>query len=174
MIDGMTSSVLVRPLLLGVVTGLRSQLGLAVLAWSEPGAWNPAPVRALRSRAGRAAVGLAASGELVGDKLPSTPSRLTPPVLGARLAVGALVGALAADTADRRSLLRAGATGMAGAAAGSYAGAAYRKAAVARTHTPDLPWALVEDAVAAALAATAVKVRPEPRPWWRRVPLPGR
>jgi uncharacterized membrane protein len=171
---GMTTSVLVRPLLLGLVTGMRSQLGLAVLAWSEPGPWNPAPVRALRSRSGRAAVGLAAAGEIVADKLPSTPSRLNPPVLGARLAAGALVGTLAADTASRRSLLLAGATGMAGAAAGTYAGAAYRKAAVARTSTPDLPWALVEDAVAATLAATAVKVRPERRAWWRRLPLAGR
>lgn len=170
----MTTNLPVRPLLLGVVTGMRSQLGLAVLAWTAPGPAESAAGRALRSRAGRAAVGLAAAGEIVGDKLPSTPSRLTPPVLGARLVTGALVGALAADTRDRRRLAVAGAAGMAGAAAGTYAGAAFRKAAVARTATPDLPWALVEDAVAATLAATAVKVRPEPRPWWRRLPLPGR
>lgn len=170
----MTSRVLARPLLLGLATGLRSQLGLAVLAWSEPDPRDSAPLRALRSPAGRAAAGLAAAGEIVADKLPSTPSRLAPPVLGSRLAVGALVGALAAGTGDRRILVLAGAVGMAGAAAGSYAGAAYRKAAVARTHTPDLPWALVEDAVAAGLAGAAVKVWPEPRPWWKRLPLPGR
>jgi uncharacterized membrane protein len=162
----MTTSALTRPLLLGVVTGMRSQLGLAALAWSGPGPADPAPLRVLRSTAGRRAAGLAAAGELVGDKMPSTPSRLAPPVLGSRLVLGALVGALAADTRDRRSLALAAATGLAGSAAGTYAGAAYRKAAVARTHTPDLPWALVEDAAAATLAATAVRVR-SPRRRWR-------
>jgi uncharacterized membrane protein len=129
---------------------------------------DPAPVRALRSRAGRAATGLAAAGELVGDKLPSTPSRLTPPVFGSRLVIGALVGALATDGRDRRAVALGAATGLAGSAAGTYAGAAYRKAAVGRTHTPDLPWALLEDAAAAALAATAVKVRPPRRRPWSR------
>lgn len=162
---------LLRPLLLGVVTGLRSQLGLAVLAWSEPaGKQDPLVLRGLRSTPGRAALALGAAGELVVDKLPATPSRLQPQVLGFRLAAGAAVGALAAGTPDRRGLAVASAVGVAGAAVGSYAGAAYRKALPARTHTPDLPWALGEDVVAAGLAATAVKVWPEPRPWWQRAP----
>jgi uncharacterized membrane protein len=164
-------SALARPLLLGIVTGLRSQLGVAVLAWSEPAsAGDTRALRLLRSAPGRAATGLAAGGELVADKLPSTPSRLKPMVLGSRLATGAAVGALSVGRTDRRSVAIAGALGVAGAAAGSYAGAAFRKALPARTHSPDLPWALAEDAVAAGLAATAVKVWPEPRPWWQRVP----
>jgi uncharacterized membrane protein len=163
---------LLRPLLLGIVTGLRSQLGLAVLAWSEPASVRDTRVlRGMRSTPGRAMLGLAAAGELVADKLPSTPSRLTPMALGARLATGAAVGALAAGSVDKRSRAVAGAVGVAGAAAGSYAGATYRKVLPARTHSPDLPWALSEDAIAAGLAATAVKVWPEPRPWWQRVPL---
>jgi uncharacterized membrane protein len=171
MISAPPPGLLLRPLLLGVVTGLRSQLGLAVLAWSEPAAkHDPVVLRGLRSTPGRVAVTLGAAGELVVDKLPSTPSRLQPKVLGVRLATGAAVGALAAGTSDRRALAVASAVGAAGAAAGSYAGAAYRKALPARTHTPDLPWALTEDAVAAGLAATAVKVWPEPRPWWQRAP----
>jgi uncharacterized membrane protein len=164
-------SALVRPLLLGIVTGLRSQLGVAVLAWSAPAsARDTRALRLLRSTPGRAVAGLAAAGEIVGDKLPSTPSRLSPMALGARLATGAAVGALAVGTTDKRTVAIAGAIGVAGAAAGSYAGAAYRKALPAQTHTPDLPWAVLEDAVAAGLAATAVKVWPEPRPWWQRVP----
>jgi uncharacterized membrane protein len=162
---------LVRPLLLGIVTGLRSQLGVAVLAWSEPAsARDTRALRLLRSTPGRTVTGLAAAGELVADKLPTTPSRLIPPVLGARLATGAAVGAISTGSTDRRILAVAAAVGLAGAAAGSYAGAAYRKVLPARTHTPDLPWALTEDAVAAGLAATAVKVWPEPRPWWQRLP----
>ena len=164
-------SAVARPLLLGIVTGLRSQLGVAVLAWSEPESTGETrALRLLRSRSGRAVAGLAAAGELVGDKLPSTPSRLNPLVLGSRLATGAAVGALSVGSRDKRTVAVASVLGVAGAAAGSYAGAAYRKALPARTHTPDLPWAVAEDAVAAGLAATAVKVWPEPRPWWQRVP----
>jgi uncharacterized membrane protein len=164
-------SALLRPLLLGIVTGLRSQLGLAVLAWSEPASARDTRVlRGMRSTPGRVALGLAAAGELVADKLPSTPSRLAPMALGGRLATGAAVGALAAGSVDRRTRAIAAAIGVAGAAAGSYGGATYRKVLPARTHSPDLPWALSEDAIAAGLAATAVKVWPEPRPWWQRVP----
>jgi len=115
---GMTSlpapAALLRPLLLGVVSGARSQLGLAVLAWSPSRRRDPAPLRLLRARAGCAGSVLAVAGELVADKLPRTPSRLSPPVLGGRLAVGALVGALAADRRDP------GATGLS-ATAGSWA-----------------------------------------------------
>ena len=171
----MTTSALLRPLLLGLATGMRSQLGLAVLVWSEPaGPGDSAALRRLRSPAGRAAVALAAAGEIVADKLPSTPSRLGPPMLAARLATGAGVGALAANTRDKRALGLAAALGLAGAAAGSYAGAAYRKALPARTNSPDLPWAVGEDVAAAALAATAVKVWPQPQPWWRRLPFVSR
>jgi uncharacterized membrane protein len=167
----MTSAPLLRPLVLGVVTGLRSQLGLAVLAWSEPAsARDTRALRLLRSTPGRRLAGLAAGSELVIDKLPSTPSRTRPAALAVRVLTGAGVGALAANSLDRRTVGTAGALGAAGALAGSYAGAYYRSIAPARTHTPDLPWAVGEDAVAAGLAATAVKVWPEPRPWWQRAP----
>jgi len=46
--------------------------------------------------------------------------------------------------------------GMAGAAAGAYAGMVYRRTLPAWTGTPDLPWVLAEDAVAATLAVAAV------------------
>jgi len=168
----MTSAAVLRPLVLGIVTGLRSQLGLAVLAWSEPASRHDTrALRLLRSTPGRELAGLGAAAELVIDKLPSTPSRTAPPALAARLLTGAGVGALAVDSVDRRTVAIASALGAAGAAAGAYAGAYYRKVVPARTHSPDLPWAVGEDAVAAGLAAVAVKVWPEPRPWWQRVPL---
>ncbi|HZB48410.1 MAG TPA: DUF4126 family protein [Mycobacteriales bacterium] len=163
---------LLRPLLLGVVTGSRSQLGLAVLAWAvPPDRSDPRALRVLRSRAGRLALGAAAAGEVVADKLPRTPSRTSPPALAGRLVSGALVGALAAGRADRRGTALAATAGVLGAAAGSYAGAAYRRAAAARTGTPDLPWALVEDAAAAGLAAAALRAPAPTPPWWRRLPL---
>ena len=167
----MTSAPVLRPLVLGIVTGMRSQLGLAMLAWSEPGSGRDTrALRLLRSTPGRQLAGAGAAAELVVDKLPSTPSRLQPPALAVRVFAGAGVGALAANSTDRRTVGTASLLGAAGAVAGSFAGAYYRKLAPARTHTPDLPWALGEDAVAAGLAATAVKVWPEPRPWWQRAP----
>ena len=167
----MTSASVFRPLVLGVVTGLRSQLGLAVLAWSEPASGRDTrALRLLRSAPGRGLTGVGAATELVVDKLPSTPSRLQPQGLAFRLLAGAGVGALAANSTDRRTVGVASALGVAGAAAGTYAGAYYRKLLPARTHTPDLPWAVGEDVVAAGLAATAIKVWPEPRPWWQRAP----
>ena len=166
----MTSASVFRPLVLGVVTGLRSQLGVAVLAWSEPASRRDTrALRLLRSAPGRGLTGVGAATELVVDKLPSTPSRLVPRGLAFRLLAGAGVGALAANSTDRRTVGVASALGVAGAAAGTYAGAYYRTLP-ARTHTPDLPWAVGEDAVAAGLAATAIKVWPEPRPWWQRAP----
>lgn len=165
----MTSAPLLRPLVLGVVTGLRSQLGVAALAWSEPAsARDTRALRLLRSTPGRGLTSAGAAAELVADKLPSTPSRLEPQGIAFRLLAGAGVGALAANSTDRRTVGVASALGVAGAAAGTYAGAYYRKLLPARTHTPDLPWAVGEDAVAAGLAATAIKVWPEPRPWWQR------
>ena len=165
----MASASLLRPLVLGVVTGLRSQLGVAVLAWSQPASkQDTRALRLLRSAPGRGLTSAGAAAELVADKLPSTPSRLEPQGIAFRLLAGAGVGALAANSTDRRTVGVASAVGLAGAAAGTYAGAYYRKVLPARTHTPDLPWAVGEDAVAAGLAATAIKVWPEPRPWWQR------
>jgi uncharacterized membrane protein len=167
----MTSASVFRPLVLGVVTGLRSQLGVAVLAWSEPpSTQDTRALRLLRSAPGRGLTGLGAAVELVMDKLPSTLSRLEPQGLVFRLLAGAGVGALAANSTDRRTVGTASAIGLAGAAAGTFAGAYYRRVLPARTHTPDLPWALGEDAVAAGLAAVTVKVWPESRPWWQRAP----
>ena len=165
---------LLRPLLLGLATGLRSQLGLAVLAWSDPPSGrDPAPLRLLRTRPGRIAITTAATGEIVADKLPRTPSRLSPPTLAGRLVSGAAVAALAAGRTDRRGPLYAAAAGVLGAGAGAYAGATYREVAVRRTGTPDLPWALVEDAAAAGLAAAAMRAPAPTPPWWRRLPLIG-
>lgn len=167
----MTSAPLLRPFVLGVVTGLRSQLGLAALASSEPASGRETrALRLLRSTPGRGLTSVGAAAELVADKLPSTPSRLDPQNMAFRLLAGAGVGALAANSTDRRTVGVASAVGLAGAAAGTYAGAYYRKLLPARTRTPDLLWAVGEDAVAAGLAATAIKVWPEPRPWWQRAP----
>jgi len=91
-----------------------------------------------------------AFGELIGDKLPRVPSRLSPGPLVGRCVVGgyaALVigGKLGLDVTVGVSI------GIVGAACGALSGAGYRKWVAAR-RLPDLWFALVEDAVAVAIA----------------------
>ncbi|HSJ47201.1 MAG TPA: DUF4126 family protein [Euzebyales bacterium] len=151
-----------RSVMLGVVTGLRSQLPAVVLAWRQSQHQLPqrvaGPARILRRRGAVPALALAAVGELLADKRPETPSRLDPgPFLG-RLSLGATAGAGVASAFGRSRIL-GGVLGIAGAAAGSYAGARYRALAAERTEVPDVVWAIAEDAAAITLALAATRVR---------------
>jgi uncharacterized membrane protein len=149
-----------RALALGVVTGLRSQLAAALLAWRQTRGDLPEPVEGpaglLRRRPAVGTLMLAAAGEIVADKLPQTPSRLdTGPLLG-RLGLGATAGAGIAAAYDRSRLV-GGALGVAGAALGSWAGARYRAALAERSDLPDAVWATLEDATAIALGVVATQ-----------------
>jgi uncharacterized membrane protein len=153
---------MVRPLLvttglLGFVAGLRSQLPNAVLAARglEP---TSGPLALLGSPAGRRAAYLAAVGEIVADKLPATPSRVSPGPLIGRLVSGALAGATLASArgARGRALVLPTLVGGAGAYAGSWAGYAARRQAVRDGGLPDIVVAVVEDAAAVGLAAVAL------------------
>ena len=151
-----------RSLALGFVTGLRSQLPTAVLAWRQSRHELPHDIagtsRILRQHGVVRAVTLAAAGELVTDKLPQTPSRLEAgPFLG-RLSFGATAGAAIA-AAFGRSRLLGGVLGIAGAAAGSYAGTRYRALVADRSEVPDVVWAVAEDAAALMLALAATRAR---------------
>ena len=134
---------------LGAATGARSQLGVAaVVARSDP---SLPPV--LRQRSARRLLMAAAAGELVGDKLPRTASRLALPGMAARLALGALAAGLFAQT--RQAPWRpAAAIGASSAAVAAKLGHDLR--ARAATHAPDPAVAVVEDALALGLAAVGV------------------
>jgi uncharacterized membrane protein len=84
-------------------------------------------------------------GELVGDKLPATPSRTSPPPLLGRAASGALVGAAVFVSEGRRATTGA-ALGSTAAIAGAFAGERLRALAVEKTGLPDPVVALAEDA----------------------------
>ena len=141
-----TSAVTVRAVMLGVAAGCRASLGVAapLLVGRAPGTGPRTPVR----------VGLALGvvGELVGDLLPATPSRLLPPGPQARTVAAALGGALLARRAGVAVLVPAMAAAAA-SAAGTWGGAAWRAWAARRG--PDWPAALAEDVVALALASAA-------------------
>jgi uncharacterized membrane protein len=126
---------------IGFVAGLRSMTApAAVLAASE------------NSLAFLGA--FLAAGELVADKLPTTPSRLIPPAFGIRLISGGysgmmLVSTFGAGSADSKANLWYGVgCGVAGAAVGTLAGSALRTKLGPALHLPDLIVALFEDGVA--------------------------
>jgi uncharacterized membrane protein len=92
----------------------------------------------------------AAASELVIDKLPATPSRLSPQGIVPRLALGALAASLSART-RQASWLPAVALGASSAAVAAKLGHDVR-ARLAR-HAPDPAVALGEDALALVAAA---------------------
>jgi uncharacterized membrane protein len=111
------------------------------------------PVAALRFpyRDWTSVVALAlAFAELVGDKLPRVPSRLSPGPFVGRCVVGAYAGLVVGGKLGLDNS-PAALIGIIGAACGALSGAAYRKA-VAKRRLPDLWFALVEDATAVAIA----------------------
>jgi len=141
--------------LLGLATGGRSTAGLSALALT-----NPSSTGALAGRWTRRLISTAAAGELVGDKLPQTPSRLQPQGLVPRLGLGVVTGAVLArrEGAGRGRTVLAGALGLLGAAAGSRLGAAWRQQATQR-FGKDLPGALIEDALTLGVARYASRGR---------------
>jgi hypothetical protein len=123
--------------LLGVATGMRSLLPLAVLSVTQG---SPRGLQALL-------LPLAAT-ELVRDKLPGTGSRLAPVPLAARIVAGGLGAAWLTRSRRPAPLILAGAL----------LGSRVRRRLPQATGTPDLPWAVVEDVTAAAVAGAAVSL----------------
>ncbi|SKC74675.1 hypothetical protein [Krasilnikoviella flava] len=155
----MTAPLVVRALALGVAAGSRASLGVAAPLLGPVPA-HRLPTHRLRRPAGmpRLLAGLAVAGELVGDKLPTAPSRLDSPGPQSRAASGALGGLLLARRhhVGPASTVAALVAGAAGGAAGTFTGAAWRSV-VASRGWPDLPAALAEDVVALGLAAWATR-----------------
>jgi uncharacterized membrane protein len=140
-------SALAAAVLLGVATGLRSCLPLAILS-----------VTRSRRRGLRALLVPASASELVADKLPSMGSRLAPGPLAARVAAAGIGACWLVPSRTRAPLVLAGA---AGALAGAFLGHRARTRLPTATGTPDLPWAVLEDATAAALTGTALHLAPD-------------
>ncbi len=101
-------------------------------------------------------VGTLSASEYVADKLPMTPSRLSPPALIARAAAGALSGRMLVRRAGGNATVGAalGAAASVGSAFGFHA--ARQRLSVARGW-PDFPFALSEDAIALWLAKRATQ-----------------
>jgi uncharacterized membrane protein len=150
---------MVPALLLGVVAGLRSQLPGALLALAVRQGRLPRgqhiPLRWLSARWGLPAAVLAAGGELIGDKLPITPSRLAPAPLLGRLASGGAAGAAVAD-ASGQSAITGAALGAIGAGIGSVAGYYARASLSAATGIASPILGVVEDIIGIGLGQLAI------------------
>jgi uncharacterized membrane protein len=134
----------------GVATGLRSTVGVGALVETASGGL---PAFATTPPA-RVVAGVATAGELVVDKLPTTPSRLEPPGLAARAVLGAAAGGLLAK-ASARPVLPAALVASASALVSARVGHDLRR--LASTRVPPLVAALAEDVVAIGLATFAVR-----------------
>ena len=130
---------------LGAASGLRAQLAVASVV-AQP---NPSLPSFFRRPWARRVLLAAAAGELVADKLPSTPSRLEPSGLIARWGTGALAAGLCAHTRQAHWLPIAA---LAAATAGVAAKVGHDVRAQLALSAPDPAIAVGEDAVALALA----------------------
>jgi uncharacterized membrane protein len=142
--------VLLFAFLIGVISGLRSMTAPAVTAWGAHLNWlklHGTPLSFMASIVAVVILTLFAAAELVVDKLPSTPSRLAPRGLIARIVLGGLSGACLA-AAGMQSIALGVVLGAAGGIAGAYAGHALRVGLVKALKVPDFAIALLGDAVA--------------------------
>ena len=142
-------TILVAALLIGVIAGLRALTAPALASWAARLGWISTagtPLAFMGYAATPWIFTVLAIGELITDKLPSTPSRKVPPQFIARVVTGGLSGATLG--ASRQMLLGGLVAGAVGAVIGTLGGAAFRGGLVRLTGGKDLPIALLEDAIA--------------------------
>jgi uncharacterized membrane protein len=134
--------------LIGIVAGLRAMTPVAAISWAAHLGWLPLHETWLSFLGASITPYVAtalALGELVTDKLPTTPSRKIPMQFGARILTGALCGAAIATPGG--AMLLGLFLGAVGGIIGTFGGAAMR-AWLARAFGKDLPAALIEDVIA--------------------------
>lgn len=146
------SLVLLLAFLIGVVCGLRSLTGPALVCWAAHLGWLNLTGSHLAFLANLITVivfSLLALGELAADKTPKIPRRTTPMPLGVRIVLGGLCGAAFA-IAGGASVVLGCLLGGLGGLLGAYGGYFARRAATSEGRLPDFPVALVEDLIAIA------------------------
>ena len=143
---------------LGAVAGMRSMIAINVLsdhlAKSDPKALQDTPLALLKTPAASTALKAAAAGELLADKMPFTPARITPPPLLWRVMWGALLGAALTMDKRRPNPLPAALIGGVAALLTTYLAYFVRKQAGQRLRIPDPMLGAAEDALAVALSAS--------------------
>jgi uncharacterized membrane protein len=138
-----------KALALGAISGLRSASGPAFVGRAANRGHmdlDGTPLAFFGSPRLSKALTLAQLGEIIGDKLPMTPSRTAwPPLLG-RAVSGGLVGA-AAFLSEGRHAATGAILGSSAAVAAAFAGENLRALAVEKSGLPNPGVAIVEDAL---------------------------
>jgi uncharacterized membrane protein len=140
-------------LFIGVIAGLRAMTAPAAVSWAARLGWldlAATPLAFLGYAFTPWIMIVLALGELVSDKLPTTPSRKLPAPFAGRILSGALCGG--AVGAAGGALVIGAITGAIGGVIGTIGGHAFR-ARLATAFGRDLPAALLEDVVAVGGAA---------------------
>jgi len=135
---------------IGLVTGLRSMTGPALVCWAAHLGWlNLEESRLVFMESTLATYGFSALavGELVADKLPFIPNRTSPGPLFGRVVLGALSGS-ALCAAAGYSLAVGAILGSVGGVLGAFGGFQARARLVKASGLPDWAIALGEDLVA--------------------------
>jgi uncharacterized membrane protein len=145
---------------IGAVAGLRSMLAPAMVGRAlenDGAAGHGLAGRALASPASGLLLPVLAAAELLADKLPMIPARITPAPLLARAISGAFAAsALAAERGPRRrSRIVPALVGAASAVGAAFAGYHLRRWVRRRSGLPDVVVAVVEDAAAVALGSAS-------------------
>jgi uncharacterized membrane protein len=143
------TEVLVLAFLIGVIAGLRALTAPTAVAWAAygRGILTQTSFHFMGTLAAAIIFTVLAIAELIADQLPSTPSRLKPPGLIARIVTGGLSGACLA-AAGSQSIALGAVLGAVGGVVGAFAGYHARRGLVQALKVKDLPIALLEDAVA--------------------------
>lgn len=132
---------------LGLVTGLRSMMGLAFFsdrAEDKAVHKNDNPALALLKRPETAAaLKFMAAGELLMDKMPFAPARTEVAPLMGRVVVGAFVGA----AISKKEWIQGAAVGAAGALVSTYVAYVIRKTLHEEAHIPNIVLGVVEDVI---------------------------
>jgi uncharacterized membrane protein len=146
-------SLYVLAFLIGLVAGLRAMTAPAAVSWAARLGWlnlQGTPLAFLGAAVTPWIFTIAALGELVNDKLPKTGSRKAPPPFIARTVMGGLCGA--AVTGASEGLIPGLVVGALGAVAGTLGGYEFRARLTRAAGGKGFPIALLEDAIAIALA----------------------
>ena len=148
---------MILSLLAGLASGLRSLTPTAAVAWAAHlGSLDlsHSPLAFLASGLSVGILTVLAFGELVFDKLPSTPNRTAALGLSGRLVMGGLSGAALA-VATGAALALGAALGAVGGLVGAFGGYQARSRAV-RAYRAPLVIALVEDAITIGMSVAVI------------------
>lgn len=143
---------LILSLVLGCVDGLRSMTAPAVVCWAAHFGWLPLSGTRLEFLARPLTlwiITIMAVGELIVDKLPTTPPRTHPVGLIARAVLGGACGFAVAVARETNPMLPV-VVAVAGALSSAFAGYNARRLLVKRFRLPDFLVALTEDTLAIA------------------------